>query len=114
VVVNDGPITWGGCGDVQGATTDTLSLVPNPVLMFESSGLFRCSIINACAAVVTQTASIYACPGDYNCDSGVDGDDSTAYMTDWSNAASAADVNCDGGIDGDDVTYFFNQWSAGC
>ncbi len=69
---------------------------------------------------VTRTVSVpggvdryYPCPADYNADGGVDGEDVTAYFTDWEAAADRADVNYDGGVDGNDLAPFFAIWAAG-
>jgi subtilisin-like proprotein convertase family protein len=55
-----------------------------------------------------------ACPGDFNGDGGVDGDDVVAFFADWDAGALGADVNGDGSVDGDDVITFFASWDAGC
>ena len=66
------------------------------------------------AASVTFTPTTIACPGDYNNDTGVDGDDVIAFFTDWDNGAIEADLTGDEGVDGDDVIFFFEHWDAGC
>ncbi|MCX5690385.1 MAG: hypothetical protein NTV94_11485 [Planctomycetota bacterium] len=112
--LTDGPVTWGGCGQVSGSATATLTLTPDPVLTAESSARFRCIISNGCSYVVSNAVSMNFCPGDYNCDGGTDGDDVGAFFNDWSNAASSADLNCDGGVDFGDSDYFFDHWGNGC
>ncbi|MFZ4574166.1 MAG: GC-type dockerin domain-anchored protein, partial [Phycisphaerales bacterium] len=54
------------------------------------------------------------CPGDYNDDGGVDGDDVIAFFADWDTGLIGADLTGDGGVDGDDVIFFFERWDAGC
>jgi hypothetical protein len=54
------------------------------------------------------------CPGDYNCDGGVDGSDVGAFFADWEAGLAEADLTDDGGVDGADVEYFFVRWSNGC
>ncbi|MFZ4574201.1 MAG: LamG-like jellyroll fold domain-containing protein [Phycisphaerales bacterium] len=54
------------------------------------------------------------CPGDYNRDGSVDGDDVIAFFSDWDNGVDEADVNEDGSVDGDDVISFFIAWDRGC
>ncbi len=53
-----------------------------------------------------------ACPADWDGSGGVDGDDITAFFTDWQ--AGDADIDQSGGTDGDDITFFFTRWQAGC
>jgi uncharacterized membrane protein len=114
VFISDGPITWGGCGHVSGTATPTLTLTPDPVLNAESDARFRCIISNGCSYVLTNPVTMNFCPGDYNCDGGVDGDDIGVFFNDWANAAPTADLNCDGGIDFGDSDYFFLHWEGGC
>ncbi|MFZ4573591.1 MAG: hypothetical protein ACOYN0_04290 [Phycisphaerales bacterium] len=52
------------------------------------------------------------CPGDWNGDGSVDGDDVIAFFGAWD--AGNADFNNDGGTDGDDVIAFFLSWDGGC
>lgn len=54
------------------------------------------------------------CPGDFNCDSGVDGDDVIEFFAAWDLSLATADVDGSGGVDGDDVIAFFGRWDAGC
>ena len=54
------------------------------------------------------------CPGDYNDDGGVDGDDVIAFFADWDMGIINADLTNDGGVDGDDVIFFFERWDSGC
>ncbi|MFZ4574163.1 MAG: GC-type dockerin domain-anchored protein [Phycisphaerales bacterium] len=66
------------------------------------------------AATVVFTPTVVTCPGDYNNDTGVDGDDVIAFFADWDAGVIGADLTGDGGVDGDDVIYFFARWDAGC
>ncbi len=52
------------------------------------------------------------CPADWDQSGGVDGDDITAFFTDWQ--AGDADIDQSGGTDGDDISFFFTRWQAGC
>ena len=54
------------------------------------------------------------CAGDFNCDSGVDGDDVIEFFAAWDLSLPTADINGSGGVDGDDVIVFFGRWDAGC
>lgn len=54
------------------------------------------------------------CPGDFNCDTGVDSDDTIGFFNAWDTQDIAADIDRDGVIDGDDVIAFFGRWDAGC
>ncbi|MFZ4574645.1 MAG: hypothetical protein ACOYN0_09625, partial [Phycisphaerales bacterium] len=58
--------------------------------------------------------TLTVCFADYDCSSGVDGDDVIAFFGDWDTGNAAADVDGSGGVDGDDVIVFFAQWDAGC
>ena len=115
VPVWDGDTTgWGGCGSVSGAATDTLTLAGNPSMLTADGSRFRCRVTNLCGPVWSQPALLTICPGDYNCDGGIDGADVDAFFDDWSNGFPQADLNCDGGVDNDDVATFFDHWSNGC
>ncbi len=52
------------------------------------------------------------CPADWDGSGGVDGDDITAFFTDWQ--MGDADIDRSGGTDGDDITVFFDHWQTGC
>lgn len=57
----------------------------------------------------------YDCPSrrdDYNSSGGVDGDDITAFLSDWLLGAPCADVDYSGGLDHDDIVAFFDCWQA--
>jgi hypothetical protein len=54
------------------------------------------------------------CPGDYNNDGGIDGDDVSVFFEDWEEGRPRADLSCDAGIDGADVEVFFRRWEGGC
>jgi hypothetical protein len=63
---------------------------------------------------MSNVVSLALCPGDFNCDGGVDGQDIDSFFGTWESGLPAADVNADGGIDGGDVSAFFERWEAGC
>jgi hypothetical protein len=75
---------------------------------------FRVYANNSCADATSTIATLSICVGDFNCDSGVDGDDVIAFFGVWDAGELAADVTGDGGVDGDDVIAFFGAWDGGC
>jgi hypothetical protein len=75
---------------------------------------YDCVVTNACGSATSNPATLTICPGDYNCDNGIDGDDVIGFFTDWDSGLIAADFNGDGGVDGDDVIDFFQRWDSGC
>jgi hypothetical protein len=75
---------------------------------------YDCVVTNACGSVTSSPATLSICVGDFNCDSGVDGDDVIAFFGVWDAGELAADVTGDGGVDGDDVIAFFGAWDGGC
>ncbi|MBS0197628.1 MAG: immunoglobulin domain-containing protein [Planctomycetes bacterium] len=113
--VYDGPTGgWGGCGFAIGSGTATLTLTGYPNMLDADGVKFRCVVINACGPTNSLPAQLTICPGDFNCDGGVDGGDVTDFYTAWGNGDAAADLNCDGGVDNGDVQVFFAHWSNGC
>jgi hypothetical protein len=78
------------------------------------TGLYECVIDNACGSVTSAAAALAICPGDFNCDGGVDGLDIDAFFAAWEAGLFEADINVDGGVDGPDVGAFFERWEAGC
>ena len=55
------------------------------------------------------------CLGDWNQDSGIDGDDIIAFMDDWDNNVAESDIDTNGGVDGDDLVLWFDIYDAsGC
>ncbi|MBL9002407.1 MAG: immunoglobulin domain-containing protein [Phycisphaerae bacterium] len=113
-IMNGGTTGWGGCGLVSGAQTATLTLAGDPNMLPIDGVRFRCRVTNACGSTWSNPAALTICPGDYNCDGGVDGGDVDAFFDDWQNGLVQADLNCDGGIDNDDVGTFFGHWENGC
>jgi hypothetical protein len=93
------------------AATTTLTL---PNVGLDDVDSYDCVVTNACGSVTSNAATLLICPGDYNCDNGIDGDDVIGFFTDWDSGLIAADFNGDGGVDGDDVIDFFQRWDSGC
>ncbi len=62
--------------------------------------------------MLSRAAFLCTCPADYDNSGGVDGDDITAFFTDWQ--LGEADIDRSGGTDGDDIAFFFARWQAGC
>ncbi|MFZ4575872.1 MAG: GC-type dockerin domain-anchored protein, partial [Phycisphaerales bacterium] len=119
VGTSGGPVTfqWRKGGAPINSTTNpsaaTASLsISNASLLDE--GNYDCVVTSACGSVTSAAAHLTVCPGDFNCDGGVDGDDVIAFFGLWDAGDIAADVNGDSGVDGDDVIAFFERWDAGC
>jgi hypothetical protein len=64
--------------------------------------------------IVVHTIGSSDCPGDFNGDGGVDGDDVISFFGLWDAGELAGDFNHDGSVDGDDVISFFGRWDSGC
>lgn len=64
--------------------------------------------------IVVHTIGSSDCPGDFNGDGGVDGDDVISFFGLWDAGELAGDFNSDGSVDGDDVIVFFERWDSGC
>ncbi len=65
-------------------------------------------------AVVARPIRGCWCPGDFNRDSSVDGDDVVAFFQVWDMGLIEGDFNADSSVDGDDVVDFFARWDSGC
>ena len=117
--VGNGPFTYGwrfdgtpiDPGTNPSAATETLT---RSSITAADIGSYDCIVTNACGSVTSNPASLTTCPGDFNCDGGVDGEDVGAFFNDWEAGNAAADINADGGVDGADVSTFFEHWEAGC
>jgi hypothetical protein len=105
------PGDWSTSTRVEGFQSPILRLrgVDTP-----NAAQFRCRLRTLCGEVITDVVTLTVCPGDYNCDGGVDGSDVDAFMRDWTDASARADVNQDGGVDGADLQTFFAAWEGGC
>lgn len=99
-------------GRSSGSTTRQFTLSNTPIS--HNQCRVRCIVTNACGTVTSNPATLTICPGDFNCDGGVDGEDVGAFFREWESGNAAADVNADGGVDGADVSAFFEHWEAGC
>lgn len=53
------------------------------------------------------------CPGDFNNDGGIDGEDVSLFYSYWENGGCEADLDCSGATEGVDVEIFFNYWEEG-
>lgn len=96
----------------QGVSTPRLTINADEP---SQSGSYAVAITNPCGTTVSEVAVVQViCPGDFNDDGGIDGQDLFAFFEAWSNGESAADLNFDGGTDGGDITAFFVRWEQGC
>lgn len=93
------------------AQSDTLVMAS---LQAADAGSYSCDVTTSCGSAMSNVVSLALCPGDFNCDGGVDGQDIDSFFGTWESGLPAADVNADGGIDGGDVSAFFERWEAGC
>lgn len=101
--------------DVDSPTIAIEHLLPAGAL---NTVIFDARVANSCGTQVSQAATLTrcacpACPGDFNADGGVDGDDVSDFFTRWEAGHCDADVNQDGGVDGEDVSVFFDSWERG-
>lgn len=76
--------------------------------------MYDCIVTSPCGSITSNAAPLLLCPGDFNCDGGVDGADVGAFFSVWEAGESMADMNADGGVDGADVGAFFAHWESGC
>ncbi len=105
----DGPGDTGSV--ISGATTATLHIAGVSAL---DAGEYACEVTDSCGTALSRGAALAVCPGDFNCDGGVDGADVSAFFAVWEAGDPAADLTVDGGVDGADVELFFARWSGGC
>ena len=98
-------------GRFTGTSSPTL-LISNAAVA--DSGTFDCIVTYPCGVLTSPAASLLVCPGDFNCNGAVDGDDVVTFFAQWDSGSPAADVNSDGAVDGDDVISWFSSWDAGC
>ncbi|MFZ4575020.1 MAG: PKD domain-containing protein [Phycisphaerales bacterium] len=119
------PVTLAGSGaDIDGAVTSfvwtegssIIATGPAPVVSL-SVGTHTLTLTAsdndfASTSDTVVVTVLPGCPGDWNRDGSVDGDDVIAFFTEWD--GGNADFNQDGGTDGDDVIAFFIRWDAGC
>jgi hypothetical protein len=54
------------------------------------------------------------CPGDFNNDGFINGDDYDAFAELFDIADPGADINHDGFVNGDDYDFFADHFDAGC
>ncbi|MFZ4575845.1 MAG: GC-type dockerin domain-anchored protein, partial [Phycisphaerales bacterium] len=80
----------------------------------QDAGQYYCVVNGYCGLPTTANATLTFCPGDYNCDGSIDGDDVIWFFTLWDAGDPAADTNLDNSVDGDDVISFFEHWDQGC
>ncbi|MFZ4573082.1 MAG: GC-type dockerin domain-anchored protein [Phycisphaerales bacterium] len=97
-----------------GVSTPNLVITNAYLANHEGTLLFRCIANGPCNSVVSSTAQLTVCVGDFNCDGNTDGDDIIDFFAMWDNGDPAADVTQDGNVDGDDLIVFFGGWDAGC
>jgi spore coat protein A len=99
---------------------DTVRVDPQTIarviMRFESfTGRFpyHCHVLEHEDHEMMRQFEVVICPGDFNSDGGVDGQDVEAFFMAWEASDDLADVNRDGGVDGADVEAFFLFWEAG-
>lgn len=107
------PLACGGFARATGAASAEADIAITPC-SHQSAYRVRCVVTNSCGSTIGRPALLTVCPGEYNCDGGVDGADVESFFSDWESGIDAADLNSDGGVDGADVQSFFESWEAGC
>jgi hypothetical protein len=105
------PVPWSTSTRVEGFQSPILRLRDVDT---QNVAQFRCRLRTLCGEILTEVVTLTVCPGDYNCDGGVDGNDVDAFIRDWTEASARADVNQDGGVDGADLQAFFDAREGGC
>ncbi|MCX5691822.1 MAG: hypothetical protein NTV94_18850 [Planctomycetota bacterium] len=109
---NDATYQWRKEGvDIENAQSATLTLAH---VSAADQGGYDCVVTTACGTRISTPATVSLCPGEFNCDGGVDGGDIDAFFAAWESGDSLADINQDGGVDGADVEDFFARWEGGC
>ena len=113
VPLSDGPLPAAASSQamVAGADSPTLTL---SMLDPAAALRFRLVASNACGMAASSPSTVGFCPGDHNCDGGVDGSDIESFFDAWENGSVDGDVDGDGAVDGRDVEFFFDRWGAGC
>ncbi|MFZ4572872.1 MAG: hypothetical protein ACOYN0_00660 [Phycisphaerales bacterium] len=67
-----------------------------------------------CTTGYSEPVRVRFCISDFNCDGGVDSDDTILFFAALDRNHGSADINRDGGIDADDIIDFFAGWDSGC
>jgi hypothetical protein len=119
--VGTGPITyqWRFAPPIAPAMVIDGAVGPRLVITNASDadvGGYDCVVRGRWGTEITQPVRLtFDCPADYDRSGGTpDGEDISAYMTDWLTGDPLADVDCSGGTpDASDVSAFFVSWLAG-
>ena len=68
-----------------------------------------------CGSETSNAATLGVnCPGDFNNDGFINGDDYDAFAELFDVADPGADINHDGFVNGDDYDFFADHFDAGC
>jgi hypothetical protein len=112
LAAGDATYQWRKGGvELENAVDATLTLLH---VTDADQGSYDCVVTTPCGTWISTPATVGICPGEFNCDGGVDGGDIEAFFAAWESGDSLADINQDGGVDGEDVSAFFLRWEEGC
>lgn len=111
----DGPSSaWGGGAMIQGAATDTLSILPNPGILPADAVRYRCVVTGPCGSVLAPPAKLDLCPADFDCSGFVDLEDFIAFVLAFEAGDQTADADGSGFVDTDDYDAFVRAFEVGC
>jgi len=97
-------------GLFQGVTTKKLTILSSDPSI---PGDFECVLTHVCGTATSATATV-VCPGDFDKNGFVNGDDVDAFRYEFILGNEAADVDQNGFVNGDDADYFLDRFVAGC
>lgn len=111
--LTDGPLPSSALSGAIVSGTDTRAI---SLSRLDPAAALRYRVVasNACGTSTSIAATLGFCPGDHNCDGGVDGSDVNSFFDAWERGLSDGDIDQDGAVDGRDVEKFFEHWDAGC
>jgi len=97
-------------GLFEGATSRELTiLAADPSI----PGDFDCLVTDECGYVESNVATVQ-CPGDFDLNGFVNGDDFDAFRYEFILGNEAADVDHNGFVNGDDADYYLEHFVLGC
>ncbi len=101
-------------GTIAGATTPTLTFTTATIGTVAPNQPFRCVVSHGCGSATSQTANLYICAADVNCDGNVDFFDYLDFVDAFSEQSPIGDFNQDNSIDFFDYLDFVDAFSLGC
>ncbi len=105
---------WGGGARIEGASTATLAVIPDPGLFPADEIRYRCIVTGSCGSVTETPARLSICRADFDCSGFVDLEDFTAFVYAFEAGDPSADADGSGFVDTDDYDAFVHSFEQGC